>query len=82
MASPRGFLKAYTPDEFSDSPIELFHHRRTPMDPEGAPDELILEEVLEHEEKDRKMFFKVKLECWEDPTLEPASNFYRDFPAA
>ena len=62
MASPRGFLKAYTPDEFSDSPIELFHHRRTPVDPEGAPDEFILEEVLGHEEKDGKMFFKVKWE--------------------
>ena len=50
MASPRGFLKAYTPDKFSDSPIQLFYHRRTPADPEGAPDGFILEEVLEHEE--------------------------------
>ena len=76
MASPRGFLKAYTPDKFSDSPIELFHHRRTPVDPEGAPDEFILKEVLGHKEKDGKMFFKVKWEGWEDPTLEPASNFF------
>ena len=63
-ASPRRFLKAYTPDEFSDSPIELFHHRRTPVEPEGAVGEFILENVLGHEEKDVKMFFKIKLKSW------------------
>ena len=79
MASPGGFLKAYTPDKFSDSPIELFHHRKTPVDREGAPVEFILDKVLGHEEKDGNMFFKVKWEGWEDPTLEPASNFFQRF---
>ncbi len=39
MGSPRSFLKGYTKDEFSENPIELFFHRRTPVDLKGAPDE-------------------------------------------
>ena len=37
MGAHRGALKAYTPDKFSDNPIQLFYHRRTPEDPEGLP---------------------------------------------
>ena len=79
MGAHRGALKAYTPDVFSESPIQLFYHRRTPGDPEGAPDEFILEKVLGHEEIGGKMFFKVKWQGWEDPTLEPAGNFFHRF---
>ena len=79
MGAHRGALKAYTPDKFSDNPIQLFYHRRTPADLEGAPDEFILEEVLGHEEIGGKMFFKVKWQGWEDPTLEPAGKFFQRF---
>ncbi len=50
MGSPRNFLKAYTQDKFSENPIELFYHKRTPVDLEGAPDEYILEKILGHKE--------------------------------
>ena len=79
MGSPRSILKSYSPDEFSENPIGLFYHRRTPVDPEGAPDEYILEANLVHEEKDGKMYFKVKWEGYEDPTSEPAGNFFQRF---
>ena len=79
MGAHRGALKAHTPEKFSDNSIQLFYHRRTPADPEGAPDEFILEEVLGHEEIGGKMFFKVKWQGWEDPTLEPAGNFFQRF---
>ena len=58
MGSPRNFLKPYIPDKFSESPIELFYHRRTSVDPEGAPDKYILEAILGHEEKDGKISLK------------------------
>ena len=51
------------------------------MDPEGAPDEFILEEVLGHEEKVGKMFFKVKWEGLEDPPSSQQAICSRDFPA-
>ena len=79
MGSPRNFLKGYIKDEFSEHPIELFFHRRTPVDLEGAPDEYILEKILGHKEVDGKVFFEVKWEGYEDPTLEPAVNFFQRF---
>ena len=79
MGALRGALKAYTPDKFSDNPIQLFYHRRTQADPEGAPDEFILEKVLGHEEIVGKMFFKVKWQGLEEPTLEPTGNFFQRF---
>ena len=81
IASPRNFLKAYTQDKFSETPMELFFHRRTPVDLEGAPDEYVLEKILGHKEVDGKMYFEVKWEGREDPTLEPAGNFFQRFSA-
>ena len=60
MGAHGGALKLYTPDEYSESPIKLFYHRRTPTDPEGAPDEFILENILGHEEVGGRVFFRVK----------------------
>ena len=57
----------------------MFYHRRTPTDPEGAPDEFILEKILGHEEVGGRVFFRVKWEGYEDPTLEPAGNFFHRF---
>ena len=37
MGAHRGALKAYTPDTFSESPIQFFYHRRTQGDSEGPP---------------------------------------------
>ena len=79
MGAHRGALKEYTPDKFSDNPIQHFHHIMTPADPEGAPNEFILEEVLGHEEIWGRMFFTVKWQGWEDPTLEPAVKFFQRF---
>ena len=76
MGAHRSALKAYTPDKFSDNPIQLFNHRRTPADPKGSPDEFNLEEVLGHEVIGIRMFFMVKWQGWEDPTLEQAGNFF------
>ena len=71
----------YTPDKFLGEPIELFFHRRTSEDLEGAPDEWILEWVLGHQLKEGKMHFLVKWAGYEDPTLEPAGNFFKVSPA-
>ena len=49
------------------------------MDPEGAPDEYNLDAILGHEEKYGKFFFKVKWEGYEDPSVEPAGNFFQQF---
>ena len=37
MEAHRGALKAYTPEKFSDNPIQLFYHRRTLADLRGLP---------------------------------------------
>ena len=81
MGAHRVALKAYTLDKFSDIPIHLFYHRRTPADPEGSPDEFILEEVLGHEEIWGKIFFKVKWQGWENPTLNRRATSSKDLPA-
>ena len=52
-----GALKFYTPDKHTESFIKMFYHRRTPTDPEGAPDEFILEKILGHEEVGVEYFF-------------------------
>ena len=77
----RSALKPYVPDEFSGAPIQLFFHKRTPENLEGAPDEWIVEKILGHFEKDGKLFFNVKWEGWEDPTPEPVGNFIHRYSA-
>ena len=42
MGAHGGALKLYTPDKHTESPIKMFYHRRTPLDPEGPPDEFFL----------------------------------------
>ena len=79
MGAHRGALKMCTPENFSEEPIKLFYHRRTSADPEGAPDECILETILVHEERNGKMLFKVKWEGYEDPSFEPAKKFSKGF---
>ena len=79
MGAHRGSLKPYVKDVFAENPIKLYYHRRTVTDPEGAPDEYTLEKILGHEERDGRLFFRVKWEGWEDPTIEPAGNFFQKF---
>ena len=57
MGAHGGALKLYTPDKHTERPIKLYYHRRTPEDPEGAPDECILEKILGHVEVGGRVFF-------------------------
>ena len=79
MGAHGGALKLYTPDKHTESPIKLFYHCRTPGDPEGAPDEWILDKILGHVEVAGRLFFRVKWEGFEDHTLDPAGNFFHKF---
>ena len=80
MGAHRGALKAYTPDKFSDNPIQLFYHRRTPADPEGAPDDFILEEVLGHEEIGGEMFSRSNGKDGKTPPSYRRETSSKDFP--
>ena len=58
MGAHRGSLKPYVKDVFTEIPIKLYYHRRTVTDPEGAPDEYILETILGHEERNGRLFLR------------------------
>ena len=68
-------------EKFAEKPLKVFFHKRTTEDFEGAVDESIVEKILSHEKKNGKMHFLVKWEGHEDPTWEPAGNFFQGFSA-
>ena len=79
MYAHRSSLKAYTPKNFSNNPIQLFYHRRTPADPEGAPNEFILEEVLGHEEIGGGCFSGLNGKVGRTPPSSQRATSFKDF---
>ena len=73
-------LKPYKEDVVLGEPTPLFYHRRTVPDPEAAPDEWIVEEILEHRlERDGSYKFLTKWQASEERTWEPVGNFFHRY---
>ena len=80
ISSHRSFLKYFIPDEVLGKSVPLFYHRRTVQDPEAAPDEWIVDEVIGHRvEPDGTVKFLTKWRGYEDATWEPLGNFFHRY---
>lgn len=72
------FLKLYREDKFSGDPIPLYYHQRTVPDPDAAPDEWNVEQILEHRIRNGVHELKVLWEGYsaEEATWESPPHFF------
>ena len=77
VKAPRHSLKEYTVDSFGGSPLPLFFHKRTEVDPDAAPDEWITEEIQAHRKNNQGNWeFKTKWKGSDVVTWEQVGNFF------
>ena len=75
------FMKPYVTDVFNGNPKALFWHQRTVPDPDAAPEEWNVDEILDFRERDGKPEFLTKWEGHgrEEANWEPIDNFFQRY---
>ena len=75
------FLKPYIEDVFNGQPKPIFYHQRTVPDAEAAPDEWIVDKILNHRVRNGETQFLTKWEGYgaEEAVWEPIGNFFQQY---
>ena len=80
--APRRFLKEYVEDKWNGRPVPLFFHKRTVVDPDAAPDEWIVDKILNHRSNGKGGYeFLTHFQGTEEheATWEPLNSFFHRY---